>query len=313
MTGNESILEFLTFFGIPYKGTPIWLNITNDDRVVCQLQSPNFRVAMETMSRWYSEGLIDMEALTQNLSSFEAKINNSQVGMFWRWRMMAMLSPDEIVEQYVGILPVAAIPGVTPVVNRYLELPVYGAMITTACKDIEKACKWIDAQYSLNNQLNGYYGPYKEVTQNNSLMQYGWKTSANGKIDFYAADLESIPNQSALHFFSGPEYFEKFNMPPQRIEKTNYCEIYTNAGMVEKNAATILSNLVTMSPADMAQRDLLKAQIDTFARESITNFISRGVTDSSWNTFNATLQNLRVNDYIRLYQNAYDRYRAAQR
>ena len=127
------------------------------------------------------------------------------------------------------------------------------------------------------------------------------------------ADLESIPNQSAIHFFSGPEYFERFNMPPQRIEKTTLCELYTNAGMVEQNSGQILTDLLTMSPSDMTQRDLLRAQVQTFATESITNFITRGVTDASWNTFNATLQNLRINEYIRLYQSAYDRYRAAQR
>ena len=231
--------------------------------------------------------------------------------MLWRWRMMAMLTPDEVVDQYVGILPVTAIPGVTPVVNRYLELPTYGAMITTSCKDIEKASKWIDTQYTFENQLNGYYGPYKEVNQGGSIMKYGWEFDDKGKVDFYAGDIESIPNQSALHFFSGPEYFEKFNMPPQRIEKTTYCEMYTDAGMVEKNAATILTNLVTMSPQDMAQRDLLKAQIDTFAKEAITNFISRGVTDASWTAYNATLQNLRIQEYINLYQAAYDRYRAS--
>jgi putative aldouronate transport system substrate-binding protein len=309
MTGNESILEFLSFFGIPYKGTPIWLHITNDNKVVSQLQHQNFRAAMTALNRWYSDGLIDLEALTQNLSSFEAKINNEQVGMFWRWRMQAMLSPDNIVEQYTSILPVAAVPGVTPQVNRYLELPSTGAMITVACRDIERAAKWIDAQYTFENMNNGYYGPYKEVNQAGSLMQYGWRFAANGKVDFFAADLESIPNQSAIHFYSGPEYFEKFNLPSQRIEKINYCEATSNAGMVETNSATILTNLVTMSPADMAQRDLLAAQITTFATESITNFITRGVTDASWNTFNSTLQNLRVNEYIRLYQTAYDRYR----
>ena len=313
MGGNESILEFLSFFGIPYKGTPIWLHITNDNRVVSQLQHANFRPAMEALNRWYSEGLIDMEALTQNLSSFEAKINNEQVGMLWRWRMLAMLTPDEVAEQYVGILPVAAMPGVTPQVNRYLELPGNGAYITTACRDIERASRWIDAQYTFENMNNGYYGPYKEVVQSGSVMKYGWQYAANGKVDFFQADLESIPNQSAIHFYSGPEYFEKFNMPVQRVEKTTYCEQYTNAGMVERNAATILSDLVKMTPADMALRDLLRAQIETFAQESITNFITRGVTDASWNTFNATLQNLRINDYIRLYQTAYDRYRTAQR
>lgn len=100
-------------------------------------------------------------------------------------------------------------------------------------------------------------------------------------------------------------------MPPQRIEKTTYCELYTDAGMVEKNSGAILTSLVKMSAEDMARRDLLQAQINTFAKEAITNFITKGVTDSSWNTFNATLQNLHIDEYIKLYQAAYDRYRAA--
>ena len=307
MTGNENILEFLSFFGIPYH--VLWLHITDDHRVVSQLQHRNFRAAMEAINRWYTDGLIDIEALTQNLSSFEAKINNEQVGMFWRWRMIAMLSPDEIVEQYVGILPPAAVAGVTPQVSRFLELPSRGAYITTASRDIPLAARWVDAQYEFYTMLNGYYGPYKEVMQGGSLMRYGWQRASNGRIDFHAADLEQIPNQSAIHSFSGPEYFERFNMPIQRIEKTELCEKYTNAGNVERNAAAILANLVTMPPADMNRRDLLNAQIDTFALESINNFITRGVTDASWNTFNNTLRNLRIDEYIQLYQAAYDRYR----
>jgi putative aldouronate transport system substrate-binding protein len=310
--GYESVLQFLSFWGIPFGGAS-WLHITDDNQVVSQLQHSNLRAAMETLSRWYSEGLIDMETVTQDGNAHNAKINAGQLGTLWRWRMLAMLTPDEIVEQYVGIMPVAAIPGVTPQVHRYLELPSRGAYITTACRDVERASRWIDAQYTFNNMNNGYYGPYKEVVQSGSVMRYGWQLASNGKVDFFQADLESIPNQSAIHFFSGPEYFEKFNMPVQRIEKTTYCEMYTNAGMVVRNSSTILTNLITMSIADMNQRDLLSAQIDTFAREALTNFITRGVTDASWNTFNATLQNLRINDYIRLYQTAYDRYRAAQR
>ena len=51
MEGNESILEFLSFFGIPYRGSPIWLNITDDNKIVSQLQHQNFRPAMEALNR----------------------------------------------------------------------------------------------------------------------------------------------------------------------------------------------------------------------------------------------------------------------
>ncbi|GHU88363.1 hypothetical protein FACS189476_05330 [Spirochaetia bacterium] len=287
------------------------LYITNDHRVTSHFQNENFRPAMETLSRWYREGLIDMESVTQDLNAHNAKLNSGLMGTLWRWRMLAMSTPEDVVEQYIGIKPVAALPSIRPRVHQYLELPSRGAYITTACKDIEKACRWIDAQYTFENMANGYYGPYKEVVQDGKTVQYGWQFDTNGKVNFYTSDLESVPNQSALHFFSGPEYFEKFNMPPQRIEKTAYCEMYTAAGMVEKNSGAILSSLVKMSAEDMVRRDLLKAEIDTFSKEALTNFITKGVTDTSWNTFLANLQNLRVNEYIALYQAAYDRYRSA--
>jgi putative aldouronate transport system substrate-binding protein len=308
--GYESVLEFLSFWGMPYKSGENWLYITDDHRVTSQLLHENFRSAMETLNRWYNEGLIDMETFTQDLNAHNAKLNSGLMGTLWRWRMTAMSTPENITAQYIGILPIAALPGVKPRVHRYLELPGTGAYITSTCKDIEKASKWIDANYIFENQLNAYYGPYKEVVQDGKTVEYGWKFDDQGKVNFYTGDYEANPNQSALHFYSGPEYFEKFNMPPQRIEKTTYCEIYTDAGMVETNSGVILTSLVKMSAEDMARRDLLKAQIDTFAKESITGFITKGVTDAGWNTFTATLQNLHLDEYIALYQAAYDRYRA---
>jgi putative aldouronate transport system substrate-binding protein len=307
----ESVLEFLSFWGIPFKNNENWLYITDDHQVTSQLLHQNFRPAMETLSRWYREGLIDMETLTQDLNAHTAKLDGALMGTFWRWRMLAKSTPDDVVAQYTGILPIAALPSARPRIHRYLELPSRGAYITTACKDIENACKWIDAQYAFENQLNGYYGPYKEVVQDGKTVQYGWEFDDKGKVNFYTTDLESVPNQSAIHFYSGPEYFEKFNMPPQRIEKTTYCEMYTDAGMVETNSGEILMSLVKMSAEDMARRDLLKAEVNTLAKETITNFITKGVTDTSWNTFTVTLQSLHIDEYIALYQAAYNRYREA--
>jgi putative aldouronate transport system substrate-binding protein len=154
----ESAVAFLSFWGIPYKNGENWLHITDDHRVVSHLQDPNFRAAMETLSRWYGEGLIDMESFTQDLNAHNAKLNGGIMGTLWRWRMIAMSTPEDVLTQYTGILPIAAVPGVTPQVHRYLELPSRGAYITAACKDIEKASKWIDTQYSFENQVNGYYG-----------------------------------------------------------------------------------------------------------------------------------------------------------
>ena len=56
------------------------------------------------------------------------------------------------------------------------------------------------------------------------------------------------------------------------------------------------------------QRSLLHAEIDKYAKESLANFIVKGVTDESWNTYLNTLENIRLDDYIALYQTVYNRY-----
>jgi putative aldouronate transport system substrate-binding protein len=309
--GWESILRFLSFWGIVYEPDGHWLYISDDNRVDSYLRHPNFRAAMETLNRWYNEGLIDVETLTQEGNTFDAKVNSARMGTVWRMRMIAMGTPDDVVAQYTCILPVAALPGVTPQVHRYLgQVPSQGAYITAGCKDIERAARWIDAQYGFENMLNGYYGPYKEVTREGKVTQYGWRFGGNGKADFFNADVESIPNQSALQFFSDAEFMEKFNLPPQRLEVININQMYIDAGVVEKNSGAILSTLVKMPPADMIQRDLLRADIAKYAQEATAAFISKGVSNAGWNEYMATLQNLRIDEYVKLYQAAYDRYLA---
>ena len=97
-------------------------------------------------------------------------------------------------------------------------------------------------------------------------------------------------------------------MPSHRIEKTTYCEEYDAAGVIEKNSWNILSKLITFNVDKSTQRSLLHAEIDKCARESLANFIVKGVTDESWAAYENTLKNIRLEDYIALYQTAYDRY-----
>jgi putative aldouronate transport system substrate-binding protein len=308
-TGNiEGYLSLLSFWGIPYNTN--WVAINDDDRVYSHLQDKNMRDAMVTLNRWYKEGLLDKEAIAQDTTAFDAKINVASAGSFWRWRLLAMNTDKSIYEQYQAILPVAA-EGRKPKVNQYLELPGFGAALTAGTKDVKAALTWLDAQYEFENQMNGYYGKYKEVTKDNKPTQYGWRNNSEGKVEFFNADLNDCPNQSALHFFSGKEYFSKVSMPPQRIEKTEYSKKYTDAGVVEKYSASILTSLAKLTPKETEQKNLLAAEIQKYSEEAIVGFVTKGVTDENWNTYLKTLDNLKINDYTKIYQDAYNRYKTS--
>ena len=201
-----------------------------------------------------------------------------------------------------AILPPSA-EGYQAKLQRYIEIPSFGAAITAGCKDVEAAARWLDTQFIWDNMITGYNGAKEEF----------WFYNADNMVELrpMSDGTRTVPGQSSMMFCSGDEYFAKVVMASHRIEKTEYCKAYEEAGVIEKNSWNILSRLVTLNVEEATEKDLLFAEIHKYANESLSNFIVKGVTDESWNTYMETLNNLRLNDYIALYQTAYDRYAAA--
>ena len=293
----DGIMHLANFWGVALNDIDIALD--DEGKVYSPLTADGMRPALETISRWYNEGLIDIEAISQDSNASEAKLNAGNVGVTWRWRMSAMGTADEIWQQYIAVIPFSA-DGYQARLQRYLEIPSFGAAITAGCKDVEAAAKWLDTQFAWDNMISGYNGAKGEF----------WGYDEAGKVVIYPMTdgTRTVPGQSAMMYCSGAEYFSKVNMPSHRIEKTTYCEQYEAAGVIEKNSWNILSRLVTMNVEESTQKDLLYAEIHKFANESISSFIVKGVTDESWNSYLNTLKNLRLDEYINLYQTVYDRY-----
>jgi len=296
----DGIAHLMNFWGV--ANNEIHVALDDEGKVYSPLTAEGVRPALETISRWYNEGLIDVEAISQDSNASEAKINAGNIGCTWRWRMSAMGTDDAIWQQYICVIPFSA-EGYQAKLQRYLEIPSFGAAITAGCKDVEAAAKWLDTQFAWENMISGYNGAKDEF----------WGYDEAGKVEIYPMSdgTRTVPGQSAMMYCSGPEYFSKVNMPSHRIEKTTYCEEYDAAGVIEKNSWNILSKLITFNVDESTQRSLLHAEIDKCARESLANFIVKGVTDESWNEYLNTLKNIRLDDYVALYQSVYDRYLTA--
>ena len=190
--------------------------------------------------------------------------------------------------------------GVQAQLWRYLESPTFGAALTVGCKDIEAACRWMDAQFEWENMVNGYNGMKGDF----------WFVNDDGMTELLPMSdgTRSVPGQSSYYYCPGDLYFSKFVMPSHRIEKTTYCQEYEAAGVVEKNSQDILQKLVTKTVDESVQIDLLYAELSKYAGETLTGFVVKGVTDEGWDTYIKTLDSLRIDEYIGIYQAAYDRY-----
>ena len=304
-SGVDGMTHLLSFWGVPYNTN--FISIGDDGKVTSPLLAEGLRDALSTLNQWYQEGLIDVEAVAQDSNALEAKVNAGNSGSFWRWRMKAMGTDDAVVEQYECIVPVAA-EGYTAVVPKYLEIPAFGAALTIACEDIEAALTWLDAQLEFETMVTSYNG-YQGDADSSSF----WDYDENGKVDITMTSTNmAVPGQSGMFYMAGKEYFDLVNMPVQRVEKSDYCAMYTEAGVIEENSYHLLTKVAKLNVQETEEATLLQAEIQKFADESFVKFITKGIADADWDNYVKTLDSLRINDYIAIYQGAYDRVAAAE-
>ena len=293
----DGITHLFSFWGIPFND--LYLSIDDNGSVVSPLLADGLRDALEVVSDWYNEGLIDIESLTQDGNSSDAKVNAGDYGAFWRWRLTAMGTDEAVYSQYGLMVPVSA-DGYKATLPRYLEIPSFGAAVTVGAEDIESVMTWMDTQMQFDNMITGYNGAYGEF----------WDYDDAGKVVIFPMTdgTRTVPGQSSFHYMAGDAFFEKMNMPSHRIEKTSYCKIYEDEGVIEQNSWRILNQLVTLTIDESTLAELRVAEIQKYADEALTSFIVKGITDETWNTYLDTLKNIGLQEYIDLYQTVYDRY-----
>lgn len=295
---QNGVMNVLRCGGVPTNNEFIFLD--DAGKAYSWLNHPNPRAGMETLSVWYAEGLIDIETVSQDYKAFEAKVNANDYGSFWRWRMTSMGTTPELNEQNECMLPTAA-EGYEVKIPLPLELPGFGAVLTVAAVKngkVEAVCKWLDAQFQWDNMFSGNNGMYNEF----------WDCDEAGMVDIWPMTdgTRSVPGQSSMYYCCGKDYFAKVNMPSHRIEKTGYCNWYTENSLLEKISRQELTMLSTKTVEEAQQLDLLRAEISKFVKEALIQFMTKGVTDEGWNNYIKTLNDLRIDEFVQINQTAYE-------
>lgn len=321
----EGVYNYFAMFGVPLQ-LYVYASIDDNNKVVFPGHMEGFREACEWLAMCYAEGLLDPDALTQDENSWNAKINADQVGFQTYLRLInsAWANPDTI-QNWTSILPPSTDRGAT--LPRELEIPEFGAVITVANKHIPETLRWLDAQFDTERMLIAANGPVntEDVTVLGADAQ---DVDEDGKIDAplkFEDDMWKVaytPANNSLYtivpvsqgqfFAPGDYYFDIFSLPPHRIERMTYAAEYDAAGVVEKNSYMILSRLLKPSSEDATELSRLHSDISMLMKESISNFIIKGVTDESFNKFLSDAKNVGIDRYIEIYQSYYDNYLAVR-
>jgi len=293
--GYYGVPWMLPMFGIP--ATPLYID-DNKEVQFAPVQE-GFRKCMEWLNMLYKEELLDPEILSQDANTVESKLSGGNAGFFTAWRLTAM-GWDNGVEKDCTLFMPTAPEGVTPKLARYLEMAKNGAYITTSNEHIPESMRWLDSLLDTETMYSLYYGPEGE----------GWEYDAeNNKINSIVTDTSGTKNCLDVNtlFFAPAKYIsDTFNMSPQRLEKTDYCQTYDKAGIIQKYSNDYLTT-APLTAEEHANSSLIETDIKNAVDENMATFISEGVTDDNWNAFVKMFENMKVSEYVEMYQKAIDK------
>lgn len=309
---TNGIYTYFSMFGVPLQYF-VYACIEDDGTVVFPGHMAGFREACEWLAMCYAENLLDKEALTQGDSGMNAKINNDEVGFQTYLRLIntGWKDPD-VIQHWMPIIPPAGSQGVTVPRDIGTDVPSYGAFLTNANQYVPQTLRWLDMQFETERMLTSVNGPAKDCPEgldpciklgDDGIWRVLYVPEANGLYNY-------VPVTQGQFFAPGDYIFDIFEMPPHRWERYENSQSYEKAGIVEKNSYIILEKLVApLKTSDESTRlQRLHEDIKKLVNESITNFIMQGVTDASWQAFLDQAENVKVGEYIELYQKLYDMY-----
>lgn len=294
--GFYGIRYMLPLFGLPVDPDK-WIYIDDEKQVQFAPVQDKFREGMEWFHTLYEEGLLDPEVFSQDGTTIGTKLAEGNVGFFAAWRLLAMGFDDGVAANSVLWTPDSAS------LYRYLEIATDGAYITCTNQYVAESMRWLDAMLETEMMFSLHYGEEGTADQGS-----GWEYDENGKINSTVdgtTETESWFGSNALFFAPGIYISETFNMPEQRIEKTEYCDLYDKAGLIQKYSNDYL-DMAPLTSDQLASCTLVETDIKNAVAENMTAFIKDGVTDDSWNTFVTMFDNMGVADYVQMYQDAID-------
>ncbi|MGN7360281.1 extracellular solute-binding protein [Paenibacillus sp. SAF-054] len=290
-----------------YGGNPVDHIVVGDDgKLIFTADKPEYKEAIQTLHKFFKDGLFDQEGFTQDPKQFDAKMKDPKgiVGSFYAWSTQAV-SP-ETAKQYVAIKPLKGPSGEdAPVMKRENNINVRGNgfAITHKNKNPEITMRWVDEFYSQLTSIESQYGPVGIglIDKGDGTYDYNTKDTPQG-VSFMDVWHQNAPFDQSPKFITAKTFGTVVPVTSADEEKANYInEFYLNA---KQN-----STLPTMNytPDEIKTNTTEGLDIGNYVKDSQTKWLLNGGIDAEWDAYLAKLKQLKLDDFIASMQASYDR------
>lgn len=269
----------------------------------------DFKEYLQTMAKWYAEGLIAPEFATYGDKEHDALITGGSAGA-WHSGLgagmgvyIAALGNDD--SKIAGVKFPVAIEGGTPKFNNASNFPFIGigVAITSSCQDVEAACRWLDY----------HYGAEGDMLLNWGVEGISYELDENG--DPYFTDLVmNDPDGLSLDVAIG-----KYAMVAQMEAYKQSDEVYAvrmwkwpsqqdaSAKWDDADFGDRYPLTVSMTPEEGVEFAAIMSDIETYRDENAIRYILGTENFDNYDKFVQTIKGMNLERAIEIKQDAYDR------
>lgn len=298
--GNQS--DLYAAFGVPENVSHLTVI---DGKVTFTATDDKWRAATNYFSNWVKNDLIDREAFIQTQDAFLAKgkANEQRLGAFYWWESETVVkNPRDFIivnplighngEQFIGVA-------------NNQEITRGELVVFSKAPNPEVLLTYFDRYYEPYTSAQINYGPIGVV--------YEEELDANGKLvqkpipaGLTADELRLKNAPLGLFYLSDNEWENVVNMEPRAVLRLE--RLAEHALPYVYPGATPLPN-ITFTMAEINTLSTIEADINSYVYEQQTMWlVDGGPTEAQFNTFKATLNTIGLENALKIYQDAYERF-----
>lgn len=279
-----------------------------DGKVYYQAATDNYKAAIKYFHEWYKEGLIDTESFSQDASQYIAKgsADDAKLGVFAWWEIPEVVGSKHAASyEYLPILTDAK--GNSGVNLNEQGTTSHGSFaVTNECKNVELLLKWVDQLYDPINSMQAIYGPigefFAEKPDKNGV--YKTKTLAagetegelKGKLELYGPTRQLSTDFGTYYYMEDRAQQRLKDLKDFWFQYVDNFEYYPSVTYTLDETETINEYI---------------SDIQTLTSEQTAKWLTKGGIDEEWDSYISQLNSIGLQDVIKAWQDAYDRYEAA--
>ena len=278
-----------------------------DDTVVFWPATENYREYLETMQKWYAEGLVDADWIsrTGGPSADKTLIGNGDTGL-WFSTLSDIASFDEL-DPNANIVP-APTPGRDA---NYTGFMMPAAMardrtclsVSTNCENVELAAQYIDYIFSEEGQLLSNYGI--------EGLTFEYDEEGNPQFTEFVTNSDTGFDSSLTMVLYGlgnfPGAFDPTRYYGDRqLETLELWCAYKEHGS-ETNVRGF-SSAMDLSGEDAVEAAAIMSDIMTTVRETTSKVMCNQATLEEYDAMVASLKDMGIDSVLEAYQRTYDAY-----